>query len=98
MTEQKPEKTARKKSLGFFVEGGGIFDKQMKKFAKEIILTLTRRLDNPNKKQVAELLGVQRWRLSRLLNGLGIEQKFTEIARKKRVKHQLNKKLTKTKK
>ena len=84
MKAKKQKNKAYKKSFAFFVENDGLFDKQMKFFAKEIILTLAQKLDEPKKGEIADLLGLQRNRLTRLLNGLGIEDQLREIANGKK--------------
>lgn len=83
--KKKSRNRAYKKSLAFFTENDGIFDQQMKNVAEQIILGLAAKLDDPKKGQVAELLGLQRNRLTRLLNGLGIDQKFKTIVSEKRL-------------
>ena len=82
--KKKPRDKAYQKSLAFFTENDGVFDKQMKSFAEQLILSLAKKLSEPKKGQVAELLGLQRNRLTRLLNGLGIDQDFKEIVNRKR--------------
>ena len=86
--KKKSRDRAYKKSLAFFVENDGVFDQQMKKVAEQIILGLAERLDDPKKGQVAELLGLQRNRLTRLLNGLVIDQRFKSIVNEKRIERQ----------
>lgn len=88
--KKKSRNRAYKKSLAFFTENDGIFDQQMKNVAEQIILSLTTKLDDPKKGQVAELLGLQRNRLTRLLNGLGIDQEFKAIVNEKRFRRREN--------
>ena len=89
--KKKSRDRAYKKSLAFFTENDGVFDQQMKNIAEQIILGLAMKLDDPKKGQVAELLGLQRNRLTRLLNGLGIDQDFKNIVNEKRIEKRKSK-------
>ena len=89
--KKKTRDRSYKKSLAFFTENDGLFDQQMKIIAEKIILGLVRKLDNPKKGQLAELLGLQRNRLTRLLNGLGIDQAFKNIVNEKRIEKRRSK-------
>ena len=69
-----------KRSLGILLEGG-IFDEKMRSNMRELIETAYHRskaeLDRqPTRAELGEALGMDRWRLARLLKGLEIIDLF----------------------